>query len=434
MSFDNAVAGAPQLGGQISSGEVAQPANVGAIMQGMLSQVVTPDQIGTTPAVQPVQNKVTIEEPRRVEPRKAEPEADVSLFTEEPKEEVQAEAVSDEPDMSDLPDNPAAENFKKLRESIKNERKALKEVQREFETTRSKLEKYEKGEIVPEIISAKDLRIQELEKYEIAVNGKLSEEYQTLVVKPSAEKSLALSKLAEDYQVPENIREQLVQRIVETENAKERNQLITRYFPDAIGATKVEGLVRELHQLGQTALDMEKKPAEVMQSLQAQYQEKKQKEDAIRANQFESVSKVAWTKALEKTAGEGLFPELIMDPNNAEISKIAEKNQHRAAIQFGALMKKLHENGMKNAPEDLVTGLARAVQLSIGSVSVAKRLAAAEAELAELKGTNGMIATYFRPGVNSNGNARPAASTNNDKGPMSPKDAGAMAASVFKKY
>jgi hypothetical protein len=128
-----------------------------------------------------------------------------------------------------------------------------------------------------------------------------------------------------------------------------------------------------------------------------------------------------------------LFPELILDPTNSEHSKTAEKNQHRAGIQYGAVVKKLHENGLKTLPEDIAVGLARAIQLSIGSVGVAKRLAAAEAELAELKGSNGMIATYFRPGVNNNGNVRPPVNPGNDKGPASPQEAGRLATQVFKK-
>ncbi len=436
--------------GDISGGSAAPPGNVESIMQSMLSQVITPDQISENGAV----NKAPVNPPSRAEPVKAdtlkpvvmrEPvresvkidpakgtEPDVNFFAEEPVEEVAAAPVDEEPDMSDIPDDPKTENWKKAREALRNERKEKKILAKDVETTKAELERYKKGEVIPEILTAKDIKIQQLEKYETIVNGKLSDEYQTLVVKPLGEKQAALHKLAQDYQVPENIKNQLIQKIVETENEKERNSLITRYFPDAIGATKVEGLVKELHQLGETALEMEKKPAEVMQTLQSQYKEKKNKEAEAVASQFESVTKVAWTKALEKTAGEGLFPELIMDPSNSEHSKIAEKNQHRAGIQYGALVKKLHENGLRTLPEDLATGMARAIQLSIGSVGIAKQLDAANKRIAELEGNNGMIAAYFRPGMNSNGSKAPPAPAANDKGPASPKDAGRMAAQVFR--
>ncbi len=428
-----------------NSGDVAGssplPAGADAILSNMFAQMVTPEQIPVngnkpvTPAVTPpsTPSPVVLTDPNKAPVKiEAKAEPDVNFFEQEPEPAKQDLAIDDEPDMSDIPDDPKAENWKKAREALRNERKAIKTLSKDFETTKSKLERYEKGEVVPEIITAKDIRISQLEKFETVVNGRLSEEYQTLVVKPAGEKNAALSKLADDYQVPENIREQLLQKIVETENEKERNSLITRYFPDAIGATKVESLVKELHELGGLALDMEKKPAEVMQTLQSQYQEKKQREAEVTANQFESVSKVSWTKALEKTAGEGLFPELILDPTNSEHNKVAEKNQHRAGIQYGALVKKLHQNGLKTLPEDLAVGMARAIQLSIGSVGIAKQLAAANERIAQLEGNNGMIATYLRPGVNSNGNGRPPAPAN-DKGPTSPQQAGQLAAQVFRK-
>jgi len=423
------------------SGGAALPGNMGSIMQTMFSQMVTPEQINLNgngaPTVQVVGNPAPASAPvvPPTSPASAPASApapntqpDVNLFTEEPK--VAPPPVDDEPDMSDVPDDPKAENWKRAREALKNERKSLRSLTQEFEQVKSKLEKYEKGEVVPEIITAKDLRIQELEKYETIVSGKLSDEYQTMVVEPAAEKKQALAKLAEDYGVSPAIQEQLIQRIVATENEKERNQLITKYFPDALGASKVEGLVQDLHELGSLALEMEKQPTEVMQRIQAEYRERKQQEAAQVASQFESVSKVAWTKALEKTAAEGLFPELIIDPTNAERSKVAESNQHRAGIQYGALVKKLHENGLKNLPEDLATGLARSIQLAIGSVGVAKQLEAAQRRIAELEGNNGMIATYLRPGVNTAGNARPVVNTNT-KGPMSPKEAGQAALAVF---
>lgn len=423
----------PELKPDASFGEATQPKDGASIMKNMLSQVVTLEDIAAGKTThQEAPKPVALTEPKKVvttiQPQIPGTEKakvitpDVNLFTDEP-EEVPVEAAPDEePDMSDIPDDPKTENWKKAREALKTERKTLKTLTKEFETTKNKLEKYEKGEIIPEIITAKDTRISQLEKFETIVNGKLSDEYDTLVTKPVKIKSDALHKLANDYQVPENIREQLVRKIVETENERERNKLITEYFPDAIGATKVENLVKDLHSLGQVALDMDNKPTETLQNLQTQYQAKKQKEAETIAGQFEHTGKSAWSKALDKTANEGIYSNLIMDPTNSEHSSIAEKNQHRAGIQYGALLKKLHENGLKTLPEDLAIGLARSVQLSIGGVGAYKQLAEANKLIADMQGSNGMMATYLRPGMNSNGQ-RSAAPVSNDRGPASPKDA-----------
>ncbi len=433
----------PQLTPAVTfTADTAQPKDVGNIMQDMMKNLVTPEQVaaGNTQTAQPQQVRpVVLTEPVKqvVEIKPSAPvgsapvEPDVNLFTDTPKEEP-VQVADEEPDMSDIPDDPKAENWKKAREALKTERKTLKELNKEYTTAKNKLEKYEKGEIVPEIITAKDTRIQQLEQFETIVNGKLSDEYNELVTKPVQEKSGALQKLAADYQIPDNIKQSLLQKIVETDNARERNQLISKYFPDAIGATKVENLVTELHRLGEVALEMDKKPKETLQSLQSQYQAKKQKEAESIASTFENVSKTAWVKALNKTSEEGLFPHMIVNPDNAEQSKQAEKNQHLSGIQFGALVKKLHENGLKSLPEDLATGLARSVQLAIGSVGIAKQLDAANKRIAELEGTSSVMTTYLRPGMNSNGAPRPAPSAN-DRGPASPQDAGMLAAQIFKK-
>jgi len=136
------------------AGSVAPPANAGNIMQNMFTQMISPEQIPavpTAPSANPAPvvpgNPVTLTEPKRESVQFKEP--DVSLFTDEPKEEeVKAAPVDDEPDMSDIPDEPAKENWKKAREALKNERKTLKQINKDFEATRAKLEKYEKGEVV----------------------------------------------------------------------------------------------------------------------------------------------------------------------------------------------------------------------------------------------------------------------------------------------
>lgn len=436
--------------GDISVGQATQPANLGNIMQSMMNQLVSPEQVakGARPVVnpavspQPVVNQPFVSQPVSnpnynvppVQPSAVPPiakEPDVNLFAEEPKEAVVA-PVDDEPDMSDIPDDPKTENWKKAREALKTERKTLKTLTQEFESAKAKLEKYEKGEIVPEVIAAKDIKIQELEKYATIVNGRLSDEYQELIAQPIQQKTSVLDKLAQDYGVPSNIQEALIKKIVETDNERERNSLITKYFPDAIGASKVETLVNEIQELGAKALELESKPKETFQSLQSQYQAKKQQEAERIASQFEVVSKGAWDKAMQKTAQEGLFAELILDPNNPEHNNQVEKNQHRAAIQFGAAVKKLHENGMKTIPEDFAVGLARSIQLSIGAVSVAKQLEAANARIAELEGKSGMLATYLRPGLNNGGQGR-IISTTPDRGPMDPKQAGQAASAVFRR-
>lgn len=420
-----------------------QPANASGIMADMFSKLVKPDigkpidsSINKPPPVVPVAATPPVEsKPIEVKPPESAkpveqpvdksdpPKSDTDFFvTEEEAPPIEALEVDEEPDMSDVPDSPAAENFKRMREALKNDRKTLKAKEKELAKTAKELEAWSKGEKIPDILTAKDTKIQELEKIAESVNAHLSTEYQELVVQPTIQTKAAFTKLATDYGIPENIREHLVRQIVETENERDRNTLITKHFPDSIGASKAKDLVLAMHELGQTAIDLEAKPVETRQKLQSKYQEKMQTEHAERATVFEAVSKKAWNSALERTSSEKIYSNLILDPTNPEHNANVEKNQHRAAIQFGAFIKELHKAGTKNLPENVVVGIARMVQLSIGGVDAYKQLAKATAELAEIKQSSSVRNSYFRPSPNGNGHSAPPARAA-DPGPRNPQEA-----------
>jgi hypothetical protein len=422
----------------------AQPPNTENIMNAMLAKAVKPDAVGAVPVSNgtpaPVQVTPPVTQPAPLPPVSApEPPAqpqpdyvETNFFTEEEAEvhvEQPLETVADEePDMSDVPDTdqPVAANWKKARAALKEERIAKKKLEKELRAAQEERDAWAEGKKIPEVLTAKDAKIQELQKYEAQVNGRLSEEYQELVVKPLASNTAEFTKLAEDYGIAPESRQALVNKIVSTENEKERNALITKYFPDAIGATKVKELVLKAHELGQIAIDMEKKPLETHQTLQAQYAEKLKVEDVKRTEVFEHVSKNAWSAALEKTAQEGIYPQLIMDPTNPEHNKIVERNQHRAAIQFGALMKELKAGGMKNIPDKVAQGMARSILLAMGSVGAHKEVQRLSQELADIKRSSSVQTTYFRPSSNGNGGGVhiPAAPANS---PKTPQEAGKLA-------
>lgn len=450
-----------------------QPTNTPGIMQDMFSKMVKPDDAAKplnsstaqqSPAepVKPAQAQSTQVQPAQAQPAQTSPvvtppvapskpiaaqpsveskekietnfftddngdsdEGDVPLETSEP-------VVEEEPDMSDVPESPAAENFKKMREALKADRKALKARERELAKVQAERDEWATGKKIPDVLTAKDTRIQELEKIETMVNGKLSQEYNELVVQPAAKTKEDFTKLAESYGVSENIREALVQKIVETENEKDRNALITKYFPDAIGGSKAKELVTKMHELGQFAIDMEKKPLETQQTLQSKYAEKMKVEDEKRATVFENISKTAWNAAIEKTAKDSIYRDLILDPTNPEHNKLAEKNQHRAAIQYGAVVKELFQNGLKTLPDKVAQGLARSILLSIGGVAAFEQLERVTRELAEIKQSSSVQTTYFRPSPNGNGHSAPA-NRQPDTGPRSPEEAAKRASESLKR-
>lgn len=336
-------------------------------------------------------------------------------------------AVEDEDDI-DLPNTPAAENFKKLRGVVKAERLAKRELEAKLQETAQRLESFEKGEVVPEIIRAKDERIAELEPYEKMLNLRMSPEYQDTFVRPAITLRKELERLGGDYGLPPEIMHQAVG----IENRKELNQFLSRHFDD-IGGLEVKRVIQELQDLGEKAIEAEKQPETALQALKSQFIEHQEKEKADRARTFEAVAKSAWNDALEKTKEEGAYQELILHPTDKEYNKnVVEPIQYKASTQYAALVKKLSQNGLKTLPPDLATGLARMVLLSIGGAltidAKSKAEATAQEVLQHTKRTNG----YIRPSIGSSNGAG-----HNVKAPsqnyLNPRTAGELAAKVFNK-
>jgi hypothetical protein len=353
-----------------------------------------------------------------------------SFLEEEPKapEPPPIEASDQEHD-KELPSEASIENWNKFRESLKEQLKVNRELETKFQETSKKLDKFEKGETVPDIIRAKDERIQQLEPFEKIVSLKLSPEYQENFVKPALSLRGELEKIGQDYGVPE----ELMHQAVGIENRKELNNFLSQHFDD-VGGLEVKRIVTELQDLGTQALEAEKEPAQALQSLKAQYLERQEEEKRERAQTFETIAKDAWQNALEKTKAEGAYKELILHPTDTDFNKkVVEPIQYRASVQYGALVKKLSENGLKTLPPDLAAGLARMVQLSIGGALVmdAKRQAEAErnAVIQNTKRTNG----YMRPTIGGSNGSAHETKTQAQQPLLNPRTAAEQAARIFNK-
>lgn len=349
--------------------------------------------------------------------------------SEEPTERQATEALIEDEIETDLPDTPAAENFKKLRGVVKSERQAKKELEKQLQETMQRLEGYEKGESIPEVLRAKDERIAQLEPYEKVLNLKMSPEYQRNFVEPALQLRTQLEKLGKDYGLPEEV----MHNLVGIENQKQLGEFIGRHF-DAPTGLEVRNTVKALQELGAKAIEAEKEPEVALQSLKARYREKEESEKQERAKIFETVAHEGWNKALEKTKAEGVYKELILHPTDLEFNKkVVEPLQHRASMQYGGWVKRLFENGLKTLPDDLAVGMARSVLLSIGGALLMDAKAKAESErnavIQHTKRTNG----YIRPNMGgSNGSAHQTKAPE-QRPLLNPKSAGDLAAKIFNK-
>jgi transcriptional regulator with XRE-family HTH domain len=341
---------------------------------------------------------------------------------------AQEEPVVAEED-ADLPDTPAAENFKKLRTVVKETRAAKKQLEEELGNTRSKLEKYEKGEVVPDIIQAKDQRIQQLEQYEKVVNLKMSPEYQTKFVEPAVNLKQELHQIGQDYGVPPHIMEQAVG----ITNRRDLNNFLSRHFDD-VGGLEVKRVIGELQTLGESAVEAEQNAGESLQRLRTEFHEKELQRAQERSKVFEVTAKDAWNSALKKTAEEGVFKELIVHPTDSEYNKkVVEPIQSRAATQYGALVKKLAENGLKQLPPELASGLARMVLLSIGGALTFDTKVKAEQTASQLMQHASRVTPYLRPSIGGQNGSAHTNKASQSRGPTTPQEAARLATQALKR-
>lgn len=325
---------------------------------------------------------------------------------------------------------PAAENFKRLRESLKKERVAKRELEELLGTTKSSLERYEKGEHVPEIVRAKDERIAALEKYETIYALESSPYFQSHYVQPAIELRSKLDKLAVDY----GVSKETLQAVVGVANKKEQNRLLSGYLGD-IGGLEARKIIDDMDILGNKISEARKQPKEALDRLKELGAVEELEQKKVQASVFEAVAKTAWNTALEKTKTEGEYKEFIMHPTDAEYNKtVVEPIQHKAATQYGALVKQLADAGLKRLDPNLAVGLARMVQLSIAGALSLKDKAKVERQLNAVQQHNQRVTPYMRPAVGGNNGSSNGknSSVNGRQGPRTAQEAALMGAAFFK--
>lgn len=356
-------------------------------------------------------------------------EYDLPVFGEEtPKDPL--ETVDELPEELENVSEKASENWKKVRNNLKAANQARRELEEQLVTERAELEKYRKGEAVPDIVRAKDERIAQLEPLEAIMDFKLSREYQSEIVAPATELRGKLDAFSRDYGVPEEVTRQAVG----IDNLKDRNQFLSRHFGD-VGALEVKGIIKELHDLGTKALEMEAQPRESLTSLKAKYQERQQAERANIIAGIEITGREAWSAALNKVAEEGAFPQLIMRKNESPTSEYNKKiaaNQALAATQYGAFMKEMVKAGATNISPEFAMGVARNTLLSIMGAKNLKALGEAEQRSKDLLANTRRTSTLSRPSPgSSNGNGH--SSRAQPQGTGSFREAGDRSLDVFRK-
>jgi len=291
------------------------------------------------------------------------------------------------------------ENLKAMRKLINENKTALKTKETELEEVKTKLTRYEKGEIFPEIIQEKENEIARLSQFERLHSLKTSREYREAIIKPLEALTLKLDTIAKDYELPPEI----IKQALNLTNRAELNRFLTNHFDD-VGALEVKGILTDIQNLQDKAKLAEAEPAQALASLQSQYQEFETARKKQKLGVVANVSRKAWADSLTSIQNEGQIHELIMDEGDSEHNENYVKPiLNQAAAEYGKLVTMLAEAGLEDLPESLAKALAKMTQLAHASaVSISSREAAVQ-RAKELEKNTARSNIYHRPSMHGAG-------------------------------
>lgn len=356
----------------------------------------------TVPEPKPVETPKPVEEPKP-EPKAEAPIADpVPNFDESVElkpDDKQEEPAAEEDDIDSIPDDPVKENYLKLKAKAKTAKQEAKELKTKYEEATQELEKYRKGEVVPEVLQNLENRVAELSKWEKLYNLKSSPEYMERFVQPLEDASTRLKTLFKEYGADDQQVQAALNHVLKLENKADLNKFLSANF-DALGATEAKELVSTIKQLEANAAEAEKEPMQAIERLQAESAQIKAAQEMQRVEKIKGVAKESWFEALVDIRNEGKITELIRQESNPEFNKkFVDPILTQSANEYGKLITELGKQGVKDLPKNLAKGLAQMV-LRATAQAVAFEARDAALEYANsLKSTASRVDQLFRPPV-----------------------------------
>jgi acyl carrier protein len=298
-----------------------------------------------------------------------------------------------------------SKNFKTLKEALKTTKQQLVERDTEFKTTKEKLEAYEKGELIPEVFSAKEQRIKELEVFEQIHGLKSSPYYKEEITKPLDTLVDRLSEFAESYELSEDV----INEALDIEDESDLNKFLTNKAGlDSVGAVELKNLITNVKEIQGKAKLAESKPLETLRALEEKHAAAVQNETLQTRAKIAERGKGMWTNVVQKMREEGTAASILVKQGDpAYIAEHVTPMLKKAATDYGRVLKMLAENGLREMPDELAEVLCRTIVLAHDS-AIAKRIA--DASLQELENTAEARKRYnplLRPPIGSRGNGMP---------------------------
>jgi hypothetical protein len=326
----------------------------------------------------------------------------------------------DEEEIDNVSDDPVKENYIKLKTKAKEAVKNYKEIKSQYDVTVSELEKYKKGEVVPEVLQSLENKVAELSKWEKLHNLKASDEYRERFVEPLNDNTEKLKNLFKSYGADEEQVEAAVNHALKLDNKADLNRFLAANF-DLLGAEEAKTLIASTKQLQEDAKSAELEPAQALDRLLSESAAIKQAQEVQRVEKIKGTSKNAWVEALVDIRNEGKITELIRNEDDPEFNrKFVDPILTKSSQEFGRLIVELAKQGTKELPKELAKGLATMVlRATAQAVAVEARNVAID-HANKLQQASSRVDALFRPPVGGGvprGNGAPAPK------PASPTDA-----------
>ena len=377
-----------------------------AVLQNKKEEAQVPSESPVEPQTSP--NAVAKEVP-------AEEELPTSSEEESASSQVEGEDL-DDPDTQGLKPN-VADNFKKLRKSFTEAKQKLTEYETKTQELESTVERYKKGEVLPETLVEKEKEINRLTRYEKIFNLKGSSEYQDKYVKPLNEIRGTLRAIAKDYNLPES----LMDKALNLGNRAERNRFLAAHFDD-VGALEVKQLIEKAQGIHREAQEAEKEPETALNTLLEESEAAKVAKIQAARDTLAKNTRSAWVESLDEFSKTGGVIGLTPKEGDDEYNKnFVEPVIAAASVEYGKLVRMLADNGLEKLPPDLAKALAKTVQLAHASAVSLEYGKAAVAHADKIEQNTKRTANFIRPPIGGSSGLPRGTSTAANRTPLDPR-------------
>lgn len=311
--------------------------------------------------------------------------------------------------------------LKNLRTKVKGLEETLITKETENIEIKTKLEKYEKGEEIPEALKPLQERVKNLEKYEKMYALDTSPEFQELYVEPVNKVKEELGKLVKDY----GLSDEVIGEALKIDNLRNLNRFLSDYFDDSIGADHARRLIQDLRQKEGIRENARKDAEGTLNRLLMESSDLRQKSETERVTQVKALARSSWEEGIQEILSTGRYPELTIKDGDDEHNRIAKPILDNAASEYGKVMNLLAAAGLKVIPKEAAKIIAKRFAYSEAAPVIAQSRQHFYEEFEKLVSNGHKTAKYDRPPLGASVNTGSGGSAA-PRQPVEPQNAGRM--------